>query len=452
MDYETGDLLAPGSPTASASTLSWLSRLPSPFDPLTISMLVPEYLQHFLILTKSQSRDVVAPIPPPTTMQNSFSQLAAPAPEPVPQSTTAVQTPLPQFLAPVLQPVTQPLILATANLIPESSPPPLPEIYPIIPPPHEVEYFSREDLLADVKNHAANNGFAVNINSSRPTKVYLVCDRGTKYRNRYDLTKETRRRTTGSRLINCPFRCMGKLENEIWKLTVSEPSHNHERSANSTAHPSLRRLNEHQKEQIASWTKAGQSPRAIWTMLRQEDPNLNIHLSDLYNARLRIRHIALAGQTSVQALLEELIGKNVFHRYKTDSKGHISHLFVAHPRSLEIFCNHHDLILLDCTYNSNRFKMPLLNMVGVTGMSTTIQVALVFMKAEREADYVWALTILREVLGEDSLPEVMLTDRELALIKAIHQLFPTTSLFLCRWHINKNVVKACKKHFPSEEE
>ena len=269
MDCETEDVLAPGSPTASDSTLSWLSRSPLPFDPSTISMLVPQSLQHFLILTKSQSRDVAAPIPlSPTTVQSSFSQPAASVPEPVPQSTTTVQTPLPQFLASVLQPITQPLILATANLIPESPPPPLPEIYPRIPPPHKADYFSREDLLADVRNHAANNGFAVTINSSRPTKVYLVCDRGTKYRNRYDLTEETRRRTTGSRLVDCPSRCMGKLENEIWKLTVSEPSHNHERSMNSTAYPSLRRLNEHQKEQIASWTKAGQSPRAIWTMLR----------------------------------------------------------------------------------------------------------------------------------------------------------------------------------------
>lgn len=73
------------------------------------------------------------------------------------------------------------------------------------------------------------------------------------------------------------------------------------------------------------------------------------------------------------------------------------------------------------------------------------------MKAEKEADYVWALTILREAFEADSLPEVMLTDRELALINVIYELFPTTSLFLCRWHINKNVVKACKKHFPFEK-
>lgn len=92
-----------------------------------------------------------------------------------------------------------------------------------------------------------------------------------------------------------------------------------------------------------------------------------------------------------------------------------------------------------------------MNIVRVIEISTRIQVALIFMNAKKETDYLWALTTLREALGEDSLFEVMLTDRELALINAIDKIFPTTSLFLCRWHINKNVVKACKEHFLTEK-
>lgn len=192
MDYETEDNLAPGSSTASDSALSWLSRSPLPFNPPTTPMLVPQPLHHSPILTKPQSRDVATHLPlSQTTVQSSSRQHAAFIPEPVPQSMTAAQTPLPQFVAPVPQPTPQPLILATGSLIPAIPPPLLPELYPRIPPPHEAEFFSREDLLADLRNHAANNGFAVNINSPRPTKVYLVCDRGTKYRNRYDLTEET---------------------------------------------------------------------------------------------------------------------------------------------------------------------------------------------------------------------------------------------------------------------
>ncbi len=292
--------------------------------------------------------------------------------EPVPQPITAIQTLVLQLLAPVLQPITQPLILVIANLIPTIPSTSIPELYPRIILPHKAEYFSRENLLADVKNYAENNGFAVTINSSRLIKVYLVSDRRTKYRNRYDLTKETRRRTKGSWLIDCLFQCVEKLKNEIWKLTVSELFHNHVHSINSIAYPSLRWLNEHRKEQIASWTKSGQSPRVIKTTLCQKDPNLNIRLNDLCNAWSLIRHIALAGRTSIQGLLEELIDKNDFDCYKTDSKDHISHLFAAHSRGIESFHNHRDLLILDCTYNSDQFKILLLNIVGVTGMSTTI--------------------------------------------------------------------------------
>ena len=67
----------------------------------------------------------------------------------------------------------------------------------------------------------------------------------------------------------------------------------------TTVYSLLRRLNEQQKEKVASWTQIDQSPRAIWTMLCQEDSNLNIRPSDLYNARLYICHIALASQTSI---------------------------------------------------------------------------------------------------------------------------------------------------------
>lgn len=124
---------------------------------------------------------------------------------------------------------------------------------------------------------------------------------------------------------------------------------------------------------------------------------------------------------------------------------------MVNPRALKIFRDHHDILLLGCIYNSNRFKISLLNIVEVSEMSTTIQVALVFMKSEKETDYLWALTTLCEGLGEDSLSEVMLTDRQLAIINAKDKLFPTTSLFPFRWHLQKNVVKVSKKNFPTEK-
>ena len=152
--------------------------------------------------------------------------------------------------------------------------------------------------------------------------------------------------------------------------------------------------------------------------------------------------------------MDDFIVGGLFYRHKTDENGHISHLFMAHPKSLKLFKQYHDILLLDCTNRTNRYKMPLLNIGGSTGMNTTIQLALVFMKSETESDYVWALLALREIFGEEDpsvYPRVIVTDKERALISASHNVFPQISLILCRWHIGKNVLKACKKHFETEE-
>lgn len=108
----------------------------------------------------------------------------------------------------------------------------------------------------------------------------------------------------------------------------------------------------------------------------------------------------------------------LFYRHRTDEEGHVIYLFMAHPRSIELFCKYHDILLLDCTYRTNRYKIPLLNIVSCTGMNTTIQLALVFLCSETKNDYIWALTILQKMLGKGPFPAVMVTDREQALILA----------------------------------
>lgn len=57
----------------------------------------------------------------------------------------------------------------------------------------------------------------------------------------------------------------------------------------------------------------------------------------------------------------------------------------------------YDVLLMGCTYKTNRFGMTLLNIVGVTGMNTTIHVAHAFLKGETQANFEWALATLREI-------------------------------------------------------
>ena len=126
-------------------------------------------------------------------------------------------------------------------------------------------------------------------------------------------------------------------------------------------------------------------------------------------------------------------------------------LFWAHPTSIQllnVFCN---VLIMDCTYKTNRFRLPLLEIVGVTSTNLTFSVAFVYLEAERVENYTWAIEKLQSLMFADRLPNVVVTDRELALMNAVRLVFPTTTNLLCRWHISKNVLANCKKLFERKE-
>lgn len=104
-----------------------------------------------------------------------------------------------------------------------------------------------------------------------------------------------------------------------------------------------------------------------------------------------------------------------------------------------------EVLLLDCTYKTNRFNLPLLNMIGITGLRTTFNLVYAFIQTEQEGDYTWVLQQLRRALP--ILPQIMVTDRELALINAIGEVFPNAIHLLYQWHIHKNIVAKCFKPF-----
>lgn len=112
------------------------------------------------------------------------------------------------------------------------------------PPPLQL-YENKSALITSTKGFAAAHGYALVIKRSKVTKVWLKCDRGEAYRNRYKLDENHRTQNTSSRLIGCPILVLGTFKRslEAWELSVPESNHNHEASHIISAHPSLRKLN-----------------------------------------------------------------------------------------------------------------------------------------------------------------------------------------------------------------
>ena len=107
--------------------------------------------------------------------------------------------------------------------------------------------------------------------------------------------------------------------------------------------------------------------------------------------------------------------------------------------------------MIDYTYETNRFRMPLLKIVGVTSTDMTFFVCFVYLQVKCEKNYAWALGVLHSIIGDGILLGVIVIDRELSLIKAINSVFPAATNLLCKWHINRNVLVKLKKLFETKE-
>ena len=108
---------------------------------------------------------------------------------------------------------------------------------------------------------------------------------------------------------------------------------------------------------------------------------------------------------------------------------------------------------MDCTYKTNKYRYPLLEIVGVTtSTNLTFYVGFALFQFEREDNYVWVLERLKTIMEDKMLPSVIVTDRELALMNAIRKIFPTTINLLCRWHISKNILANCRTLFKTTKD
>jgi len=103
------------------------------------------------------------------------------------------------------------------------------------------------------------------------------------------------------------------------------------------------------------------------------------------------------------------------------------------------------VFLIDSTYKTNRYKLPLLEFVGVTPTGMTVSVGFAYLEGERVNNVVWALEWFRGLfLRRDALLGLIVTDRDLALMNVVKIVFHECANLLCTFHINKNLKTKCK--------
>ena len=86
---------------------------------------------------------------------------------------------------------------------------------------------------------------------------------------------------------------------------------------------------------------------------------------DIYNQQSTIRQELRGGQSATEALLSHLVEKSIYHVVDLGYENRLKRLFIACPDLIKHLQTNHDVLLLDNTYKTNRFDMPLLNSIGL---------------------------------------------------------------------------------------
>ncbi|KAH1238627.1 hypothetical protein GmHk_08G023250 [Glycine max] len=252
-------------------------------------------------------------------------------------------------------------------------------------------FATRDDILLWARSVADKIGFVevimrsyTNIGIRGMTSFFLIgCERSAQYWSR---KKDFVRRDTGNRKCGCPFKLQWKLVvgGQGWMVKLMSGSHNHKMTKSLVGYQYVGRLTKEEKIIITDMTKS----------------------------------------------MDEDVVCNIFRCHHDVVK----------------LCNACILVfLIDSTYKINRYMLPLLDLVCVTPTGMTFFASLAYLEEERLNNMVWALERFRGFfLRRDSLPRVIVTNRDLTFMNAVKTIFPECTNLLCRFHIDKNVKAKCK--------
>ncbi|KAL5130730.1 Protein FAR1-RELATED SEQUENCE 5 [Glycine soja] len=299
---------------------------------------------------------------------------------------------------------------------------------------------TRDDVLQWARTVAHENGFVVVIMRSdtdtgsrgKNSFVLIGCERSGLYKCR---NKEFVRRDTGSRKCGCPFRLRGKLVHggESWMVKLICGIHNHELVKCLVGHLYAGQLTKDEKKIIADMKKSMVKPKNILLTLKEHNANSCTTIKQIYNATSAYRSSIRGANIEMQHLMKFLERDQYIHWHRLKDEVVVRDLFWCHLDAVKL-CNACHL----GTYKTNRYRLPLLDFVGVTPTAMTFSAGFAYLEGERVNNIVWALE------RNNHLPVVIVTDRDLTLMNAVKTVFPECTNLLCRFQIDKNVKAKCK--------
>jgi hypothetical protein len=178
-----------------------------------------------------------------------------------------------------------------------------------------------------------------------------------------------------------------QFDAQKWYFSIQNAHHTHAPSLDPIVHPTHRTISEEHKEEIIRLARTtGLSVRPLTTHMRESYPDVLFARKDIENLVLRARNEALGGYTPTQALVKLFDDQNIRH-FVRQVDGRVASVLWTYPWCQKMWRLHPHLISMDATYKTNRFRMPFLNVTGVSNISSTFNIAFGVVNSEDEEVY-----------------------------------------------------------------
>lgn len=333
---------------------------------------------------------------------------------------------------------------------------------------------TRDEMIAWCQDIGKRNNMILVIAKSekpipgRKTRITLGCERGGVFRhhtkkdqayillknNLVQKRKSKARKHTGTKKCGCPFTLKGVwLPDDKWKVKVECGEHNHEIASTLVGHSFAGRLRDNEKQLLKEMISSGIKPKEVLTTLKQKSKGNKSTMRTIYNARAHLRLAEMEGRSEMQQVMKLLREYHyVEWHIKDEETDEVKDIIWSHPDSIQLAKTFPSVLMIDSSYKTSRYQMPFFEIIGVTSTGKTFTVAFVFMKAEIEEHYTWALNQLKTIYEPNALPSVFVTSRVNALINAINTVFPKADHLLCTFQISRNLMDSCKDNFNNSDD
>lgn len=229
----------------------------------------------------------------------------------------------------------------------------------------------------------------------------------------------------------------------LFNKEISSPIHNHEQKGKLNHKLHEREIADFIKDNVH---QNNDKPALLRTKLNLKFPSLSIDYAYSANLLYRIKQ-EMFGDPSKDA--QNLVGlcreaeiqfPNFYFKSKTNPlpENRFSGIFISTPTMRTEYKKYNNLLIIDTTFGTNRFKLPLMLGTMVNNMGRTVLAFFALVASETIDEFNWVFTCFMECF--EVAPANVMTDECQSFAAAIKNKLKDSEHFICGWH-KENTIK-----------